>query len=140
MSCAAVGVVIRNNQGGEQGDLAQEIAPPWDLPVFCISGGTPVAAPPANMVIWGNWPNSARQDGRFPTTIDIVHVVFLRSNGVATRPLLLTTDEVQAQQYVALATHQGNNLVNATVIWTMPVPVRWDILVQDAGFLNSNAA
>ena len=137
---------------------------PYDvLPCFCIAGGTPVTSPPSDAEVFGNWKNSARDDGRFPTTVEAVHVVFLRSSKTPVRPLLLTTDEEQAHQYVEHVDHvehveQAHQYVEhvehvdqyveqaapaaddiqSTVIWTAPVVVRWDVATLDAGFEDCN--
>ncbi len=141
--------------------IADQWGPPTDPPCFCIAG-TPDGAldgaldsaldgalnkeeedeeVPAGCTIWRGWSNSAAADGCFSPFTDTVHVVFLRSNSTAPRPLLVTTDGQQAQQYVDLAMgslamgssgyHElSHELVDATVIWTASVVVRWDLPVR----------
>jgi hypothetical protein len=130
--------------------IADQWGPPTDPPCFCIAG-TPDSASnsdkeeedevPAGCTIWRGWSNTAAADGCFSPFTDTVHVVFLRSNSTAPRPLLVTTDGQQAQQYVDLAMgssamgssgyHElSHELVDATVIWTASVVVRWNLPVR----------
>ena len=137
MSCAAMGVFVHSQD--EFSAEALRMGSPWNnTSCFCVAGGTTVLPPAAGFTAFGGWANTARADGKFSTTIDDVHVVFLRSNGTAQRPLMLTTDEAQAQAYVELA---NDALVNgnaasaeATYVWAEPIPVRWDVATCDAGF------
>ena len=137
MSCAAMGVVVHSQD--EFSAEALRMGSPWDsTSCFCVAGGTTVLPPPPGFTVFGGWANTARADGKFSTTIDNVHVVFLRSNSTALRPLMLTTDDAQAHAYVELANDAFLNGIadnaEATNIWTETIPVRWDVATCDAGF------
>ena len=137
MSCAAMGCVVHSQD--EFSAEALRVGSPWsNTSCFCVAGGTTVVPPPVGFTVFGGWANAARADGKFSTTIDNVQVVFLRSNGTALRPLMLTTDEAQAHAYVELVNEAllNGNAANAeaTYIWAEPIPVRWDVATCDAGF------
>ena len=108
------------------------------LAVLLHAKRTPFAPPPAGVIIYGCIPNAARTDGRFRTTVDTVHAVFVRSNGTLARPVMLTTDETQADDLVQTAHDFAFD--QATDVWAEAVTIRWDLATHDGDVQESNAA